>query len=525
MALSFLQELLTSTLVLSVLISLYIRSKRSNSPQLPIDWPIFGMLPAIVFNLGNFHEFLTFLLSTSRHNYKARIASIRFFLTSDPVNVRHILTSNHANYLKGAEFPEIFDVMRGTFFTTDGESWRQQRAKIQSILSSPQILSLTAKCCLHKIEQGLVPFLIRMARTSTPFDMNDVISRFAFDMTAMPIFSVDPGQLSSSHMPSVDVSIAMDTVMEVAFYRQIVPASCWKLMRRIKVGPECKIVRAHMVLRGFIAEMVERRSKMEGQQKQEADDDGHVDILSHYLNDPYYKDQDLLRAKLITYMVAGRDTISTTLPWVLYNLARNPHVLSVIRNEMTPIASSKTSYSTTTCSQAGTIIIIFNPDETKALVYLHAALLETLRLYPPIPLERKTVASSDVLPSGHEVHEGEIIVISLYAMARMKDIWGEDCLEFRPERWLSESEDGGGKLRYVPSNTFLAFNSGPRMCLGKDIAIMEMKTVMATILWNFDFEMLQGPPAVEQKLSVLLQMKNGLMVKVKERDVSINNTD
>uniref|UniRef100_A0ACD5ZQF1 Uncharacterized protein n=1 Tax=Avena sativa TaxID=4498 RepID=A0ACD5ZQF1_AVESA len=511
MASLFLQELLTSTLVLSVLISLYIRSKqRSNSPLLPIDWPIFGILPAIVFNLRNFHEFLTFLLSTSRHNYKARIASIRFFLTCDPVNVRHILTSNHANYLKGPEFPEIFDVMRGTFFTTDGESWRQQRAKIQSILSSPHILSLTAKCCLHKIEQGLVPFLIRMARTSTPFDMNDVISRFAFDMTAMPIFSVDPDQLSS-HMPCVDVSIAMDTVMEVAFYRHIVPASCWKLMRRIKVGPECKIVTAHMVLRGFIAEMVERSKigHVDGQ-KQEAD--GHVDILSHYLNDPYYKDQDLLRAKLITYMVAGRDTISTTLPWVLYNLARNPHVLSVIRNELTPIASSKTTYST--CSK-GTIVI-FNTDETKALVYLHAALLETLRLYPPIPLERKTVASSDVMPSGHEVHEGEIIIISLYAMARMKDIWGEDCLEFRPERWLSED---GGKLRYVPSNKFLAFNSGPRMCLGKDIAIMEMKTVMATIVWNFDLEMLQAGPAVEQKTSVLLQMKNGLMVKVKERDV------
>uniref|UniRef100_A0ACD6AG60 Uncharacterized protein n=1 Tax=Avena sativa TaxID=4498 RepID=A0ACD6AG60_AVESA len=218
---------------------------------------------------------------------------------------------------------------------------------------------------------------------------------------------------------------------------------------------------------------------------------------------------DLLRAEIIMYMVAGRDTMSTTLSWLFYNLARNPNVISIIRNELSPVASSKAS----TTGNKGTHII-FNADESKAFVYLHATLFENLRLYPPVPLEQKTVASTDVMPSGHEVHDGEIVIISLYAMGRMKDVWGEDCLEFRPERWLSED---GVKLQYVPSHKFLAFNSGPRMCLGKDIAIMHMKTVVATMLWNFDVEVLEGL-AVEHKNSALLQMKKGLMVKVKERE-------
>jgi cytochrome P450 len=119
------------------------------------------------------------------------------------------------------------------------------------------------------------------------------------------------------------------------------------------------------------------------------------------------------------------------------------------------------------------------------------------------------------MPSGHEVCAEDIIIVSLYSMGRTKDVWGEDCQEYRPERWLSED---GSQLRYVPSHKFLAFNSGPRMCLGKDIAIIQMKTIVAAIVWNFDMEMLDGQ-AIEPKLSCLLQMKNGLKLKVQKREM------
>ena len=82
--------------------------------------------------------------------------------------------------------------------------------------------------------------------------------------------------------------------------------------------------------------------------------------------------------------------------------------------------------------------------------------------------------------------------------------------------------DDGSKLQYVPSHKFLAFSSGPRSCLGKDIGLMQVKTAVANVAWNFDVElaMVEGhAAAVEPKLSciLLLQMKNGLMMKVKKR--------
>ncbi|XP_062196869.1 noroxomaritidine synthase-like [Phragmites australis] len=507
-----LPELLIATIALLVSLFLYyIKSTRSKNPLLPIDWPIVGVLPSFVANLRNFHDYLTVVLAASGGNFKAHgpraINNTRFFITSDPANVRHIFTTNHANYPKGEEFAEIFDIVRGTILTDDGEACRKHRGEILIILSNPQMLSLMASCCQDKVVNGLLPFLARMASTTTPFDIQGLIARLAFDQIATPVFGVDPGCLSPD-MPSMHAAAAMDTVMEVAFIRHVTSASFWKVMRRLSIGPERKLAAAHTRLHGFVTEMMEKRKARRVYLDEEQNKVASVDILSSVMTDPECSDE-LLRKKLIVSMIAGRDTVGTTLPWVFYNLANNPDVVSRIRKELAPIASRK----------GGAVVskdtmVVFEPKETKSLVYLEATLFESLRLYPPVPFERKAVLADDVLPSGHEVHCGETILISIYAMGRMESVWGKDCHEYKPERWLSED---GAKLRHVPSHKFLAFNSGPRMCLGKDIAIMQMKTVVAAVVWNFDVEVLEGQ-RVEPKLSFLLQMKNGLMVMVNKRE-------
>ncbi|EES13627.1 noroxomaritidine synthase [Sorghum bicolor] len=496
--------LLVQLVIISTLVSLYVRLWRSrNGPLRPMDWPVVGVLPALISRLHDLHDELTVVLAASGCNLKAQGplgSGMRFFLTADPANVRHIFTSNHANYPKGEELAEIFDIVSGSILTVDGEACRQQRGMFQSVLSNPRVLELMSRCCREKVVDGLLPFLARMASTGTPFDMQDLMTRLIFDLTATPIFGVDPGCLSVD-MPSMHVAVAMDTVMEVGLLRHTVPASCWKMMRQLNFGPERKLAVAHTLLHGFITEMMEKtKARCSG-----PDELAAVDILS---GDPAYcSDKALLSKILINYMIAGRDTVGTTLPWVFYNLAKNPRVVSGIREELAHIASLKAS------AAASNDMVFFESEETKDLVYLQAALFESLRLYPPGPFERKVVLADDVLPSGHRLCSGETILISIYSMGRMEALWGKDCYEYRPERWLSED---GGKLRYVPSHKFMAFNSGPRMCLGKDIAVTQMKTIVAAVTWNFDLEVLEGQ-SIQTKLSCILQMKNGLKMNVKKR--------
>lgn len=146
------------------------------------------------------------------------------------------------------------------------------------------------------------------------------------------------------------------------------------------------------------------------------------------------------------------------------------------------------------------------------LVYLHGAICEALRLYPPVPFEHKSNLKSDVLPSGHMIKSNTMILYSLYSIGRVEEIWGEDCLEFKPERWISKK---GGTI-HVPSYKFIAFNAGPRSCLGKDISFIELKMVAIAILLNYQIQVVEGHPIIPS-LSVVLHMKHGLKVNVQKR--------
>jgi fatty acid omega-hydroxylase len=156
-------------------------------------------------------------------------------------------------------------------------------------------------------------------------------------------------------------------------------------------------------------------------------------------------------------------------------------------------------------------------DEADKLVYLKAALAETLRLYPSVPQDFKYVVENDVLPDGTHVPAGSTITYSIYSVGRMKSIWGEDCMEFKPERWLSPEED-----KFEPPKDgykFVAFNAGPRTCLGKDLAYLQMKSVASAVLLRYRLSLVPGH-RVEQKMSLTLFMKNGLHVLLHPRTLA-----
>ncbi|KAL7255203.1 hypothetical protein ACSBR1_009378 [Camellia fascicularis] len=90
-------------------------------------------------------------------------------------------------------------------------------------------------------------------------------------------------------------------------------------------------------------------------------------------------------------------------------------------------------------------------------------------------------------------------------MGRMKFIWGEDWVEFKPERWLSKR----GTIKHEPSYKFVAFNAGLRTCLGKEVAFTQMKAVSAAIINNYNVRVVEGYLVVPNA-SIILCMKHGL---------------
>ncbi|XBI22056.1 hypothetical protein VPH35_063120 [Triticum aestivum] len=473
----------------------HVRSKRKN-PALPLDWPLVGMLPALLANLPRLHDWVTSVLTASTLSFRLAgppRSGMQLFFTADPANVRHVFTSHFLNYPKGPEF-------------VDGDSWRRQRAKAQLLMSAPRFRAFVSRCTRRKVESDLLPLLARVADAgSGECDLQDVFLRLTFDTTTTLVFGLDPGCLAVG-FPEVPFARAIDDAMDVLPVRIVLPLSWWKLVRRLGVGYERKMTVAWRDIGRFIGDTIAKRRQAV---KARGGIEDSADLLSSYIDDD--KDDDdasavidaFLRDTTMNLMLAGRDTTGSALSWFFYLLTRNPGVVSMILAELDTIK-------TTTTTLDG--MVTYDPDELGRLVYLHAALCESLRLYPPVPMEHKGVASAEALPSGHEVRPGDKILVSLYAMGRMEAVWGKDCREFRPERWIGED----GKPRYVPSYKFASFNAGPRTCLGKDMALVQLKTVAAAVVRNFEVDVVPGH-VVEPKISVILHMKNGFKARIKRR--------
>ncbi|KAL0679063.1 hypothetical protein Bca4012_007044 [Brassica carinata] len=435
-------------------------------------------------------------------------------ITVDPANIHHILSSNFSNYIKGPEFKEIVDVFGDPLFTADGDLWKNIRMSSQVILSRQGFQNLSMSVTTSKIKDVLLPIFSRFSEEGTVVDLQDVFRRFMFDISLLLVSGSDPQSLSIE-MPEVELAEAFEDAGEAIVSRLIIPRFLWKLQNRLGLGKEKKLIQAGATFDRVCAKYIAaKREEIRSQGIHHHDHDGESeDFLTYYIKldtskyellDP--SDDKFLRDTILAIIMAIRDTSSSALTWFFWLLSKNPHVEAKIRQEII------TNLPKTATSQERPWSAIDRREFLNKLVYLHGALYETMRLYPPLPFQRKTSIKSDVLPSGHIVDANSNVIFLVYALGRMRSVWGEDALEFKPERWVSET----GELRHEPSSKFLVFNTGPRTCSGKHLAMTSMKTIVVEILQHYDIKLVQGHK-IKPKAHLNLLMKHGLRVTLTKR--------
>ncbi|PKU72546.1 noroxomaritidine synthase-like [Dendrobium catenatum] len=478
-------ELLLPT-ILCFIFLLYLHGRRTPPGKLT-NWPIVGMLPGLAVNLHRLHDFATDILGPSGCTFLFLgpwFSGMKLLVTCDPANINHIFNVNFHNYPKGPEFSENFDIFGDGIFNADHESWSRQRKKAQLLITQPRFLAFVTLCSRDKVDNFLLPLLRQLSEQNKIVDLQDVFLRFSFDITCMLVFGIDPASLSPD-FTTVPFAKAIDEAMAAILHRHAVPPPWWKLMRRLKLGREKKLADAWCVINDFIAESIKKRKQDSNLAVADSLNDS---LLTAYINDDSAADDSFLRDTTLSLMIAGRDTIGVALAWFFYLLCKNPDKEAKLVEELRHGGSEEP-------------------------VYLQAALCEALRLYPPVPFESKGVVEAESLPSGQRVEPGTQILFSIYTMARMEGVWGKDCSEFRPERWITEQ----GRVRHEPAYKFMSFNCGPRTCLGKGLAFVELREVVMAVAREFRMEIVEGH-VVEPKLSIILQMRNGLKVRVMRRE-------
>ncbi|MED6156383.1 hypothetical protein PIB30_013874 [Stylosanthes scabra] len=310
-------------------------------------------------------------------------------------------------------------------------------------------------------------------------------------------------------LPEVAFEKVFNKIEDAIFYRHIVPRWLWKLQKWLQIGPEKSHSESQQIIDKFLHECISSRLLDEEKEKSmfnnNKNDESNFDMFKALVKENGEMkqiDYKFLRDTAINLVVAGRDAISATLSWFFWLISTHPLVEAKILEEIQQNFTTKQENWAT----------LGIKDNLSKLVYLHGAICEALRLFPPVPFEHKCAVESDILPSGVCVSPNTMVYFSLYSMGRMEQIWGKDCLEFKPERWISEN----GSNIYVPSYKFIAFNAGPRSCLRRNISFIQMKIVTVALLSKFQMNLVEGH-RVCPSVSIILHMKHGLKVNVTKR--------
>nr|O81117.2 RecName: Full=Cytochrome P450 94A1; AltName: Full=P450-dependent fatty acid omega-hydroxylase [Vicia sativa]AAD10204.1 CYP94A1 [Vicia sativa] len=475
-------------------------STNNNIITLPKSYPLIGSYLSFRKNLHRRIQWLSDIVQISPSATFQLDGTLgkRQIITGNPSTVQHILKNQFSNYQKGTTFTNTLSDFLGTgIFNTNGPNWKFQRQVASHEFNTKSIRNFVEHIVDTELTNRLIPILTSSTQTNNILDFQDILQRFTFDNICNIAFGYDPEYLTPSTNRS-KFAEAYEDATEISSKRFRLPLPIiWKIKKYFNIGSEKRLKEAVTEVRSFAKKLV-REKKRELEEKSSLETE---DMLSRFLSSGH-SDEDFVADIVISFILAGKDTTSAALTWFFWLLWKNPRVEEEIVNEL-----SKKSE-----------LMVY--DEVKEMVYTHAALSESMRLYPPVPMDSKEAVNDDVLPDGWVVKKGTIVTYHVYAMGRMKSLWGDDWAEFRPERWL-EKDEVNGKWVFVgrDSYSYPVFQAGPRVCLGKEMAFMQMKRIVAGIVGKFkvvpEAHLAQEPGFISFLSS---QMEGGFPVTIQKRD-------
>ncbi|KAH8590372.1 cytochrome P450 [Bisporella sp. PMI_857] len=414
------------------------------------------------------------------------------FVTIDPENIETMLSTKFNDYGFGPRRNAFFTLLGEGIFNQDGPPWKHSRALLRRQFIRMQYQDLTA---FQEHADNLVNTLKAFSGT---VDMQPLFFRYTLDTTTALIFGQSVNSLVNEGQDSfsTDFSEAAD----ITSYRGRLGDLYW-VYTPTRFSQACKAIKI------YVDGYVQSAMKSLDQSKESSEDSSDQFVFIKELQDEL-RDPILVRDQLVSCLLAGRDTTACLMSWTFRLLVQYPEALNKLRKEITEVLGKEKNVSRA---------------HIRAMPYLDCVLKEVLRLYPPVPANLRFATKTTIMPRGGGadgrssvlIRKGWGVTYSPYLMHRRTELYGEDANVFRPERW----EDG--KLKAIGWG-WLPFNDGPRVCLGKDMALMEASIGIARIIQAFPRINLppgddwDEPGTEKQALTLVLAPADGCKVQLRQ---------
>jgi cytochrome P450 len=396
-------------------------------------------------------------------------------VTINPVVIQQVLKTNSENYYKS----EIQKKRMGHFLgkgllTTEGEAWRKQRRLIQTGFERKQ-LEVLSSTMQDSLTDSLRDF-DGQARLG-PVDIYPLMMKITFAMVGRSLFGA---RLKEEDIDLI--SLAISTVQEFMVRQTIQPyLNPWYAVSGELGRHEEMRARAF----GVLLDYIQRRRK---------EAPGH-DLLQ-ILMDARYSDghgmsDELVLSESMQLLVAGHETSSNALSWLLYLLCSRPDCIDRVRQEFDSVLGDRPlSYT-----------------DVPKFEFTTQVILEALRLYPPFWMVDR-MALADDRAGDLNIPRGSTVVVFIYGVHHSPRYW-ENPESFDQERFSKAREKLHTPFAHLP------FGTGPRGCIGGNYAMLQMLMILSVLLRKYDFCLVPGQ-SIEARPMVILRPEHGIRMTFTE---------
>ncbi|HOA95733.1 MAG TPA: cytochrome P450 [Quisquiliibacterium sp.] len=379
-------------------------------------------------------------------------------------------------------------------FSANGDKWRRQRRMVMAGFD-PRHLKAYFPALVHVTERFHGRW-DRAARAGLDIDLQADLMRYTVDTIAGLAFGADVNTLESDDDV---IQRHIDQIFPILWKRILAPFPMW---RYYKTAADRRLDRSvHAVkdaIDGFIAQ-ARARLQADPSLREHPNNLLEAMIAAADQGDSGLDDHDVA-GNVLTMLLAGEDTTANTLAWMIHLLHANPETLARARDEVLRVTGTTGP---------------FTLEQMSALDYVEACAHETMRLKPVAPLQAvesvtETMLGDVRIPAGTRIF-GTVRHDSLLAR------YFPDPETFLPERWLADGHPG--QAASSAKRVSMPFGAGPRMCPGRNLALLEMKMAMAMLLRHFDIERVatvDGGPVRE--LLAFTMAPYGLRMRLRVRD-------
>jgi cytochrome P450 len=390
-------------------------------------------------------------------------------VTTDPAVIHHVLKTNADNYWKSEiQVKRMGHFLGKGLLTTHGEAWKTQRRLIQKGFDRKQLDALSVI-----MQDSLADSLRDFDREirSGPVDIYPQMMRITFAMVARSLFGA---RLKTEDIDLVSHTIC--TVQEFIVRQTLQPyLNPWfSVSGELRKHDEMR-ASADAVLMQYIKK---RRSEAPGN-----------DLLQT-LMDARYTDgegmsDELILSESMQLLVAGHETSSNGLSWLLYLLSSRPDCLERVRQEFDEVLGDAP---------------LGHADVPK-FVYTTQVIQEALRLYPPFwMVDREAIADDRV--GDVVIPAGSMVIVHVYGLHHASKHW-PDPENFDTDRFLKGNDKLRAPFSYIP------FGGGPRGCIGNHYAMLQILMILSDLVRRYDFEIVPGQ-VIEARPMVILRPEHGI---------------